>query len=100
MNPYQKSSPGISSMSVYLKEPAESANPYLYNPKVLHPQQVFEQMESLAEQPSFYFGGSQIPIATNQNMVGSGIYKPSKKLKTDSRIITTLPISIPSIKHH
>lgn len=73
------------------------SNPYLYNPKILHQGQVFPQMTSNTEQPLFFFGASQVPENLDIPINGSGIYKPSKKLKTDKRIRTNIPISVPSI---
>lgn len=35
---------------------------YSYWPKVEHPNAIFPQMASASLQPSFYFGGSQVPV--------------------------------------
>jgi hypothetical protein len=48
---------------------------YNYNPKVLHPDKILPQMESGEFQPSFYFGGSQVPV--NLGIKGSGVCKKS-----------------------
>ena len=38
---------------------------YNYNPKVLHPNKTFIQMESGGFQTPFFFGGSQVPVGLN-----------------------------------
>jgi len=43
---------------------------YAYHPKVEHPNSTLYQMES--QQPSFYFGGSQVPINLHLESHGSG----------------------------
>jgi len=50
---------------------------YNYHPKVAHPHMVFYQMASDTQQPTFYFGGSQVPVNLGI-MSGSGIAKPFK----------------------
>ena len=35
---------------------------YNYRPKVEHPNQLFHQMDSDTLRPTFYFGGSQVPV--------------------------------------
>jgi hypothetical protein len=57
-----------------------TAGIYNYHPKVVHPNKVFGQMDSDWVQPSWYFGGSQIPV--NLGIGGSGFkthYKSSIK---------------------
>lgn len=84
--------------TIYLKETIDSPNPYLYNPKVLHPNQNFIISETPNNQPPFYFGGSQVIIPETNNISGTGIYKKTNLLKTDKRYRSIFPISIPSIK--
>ena len=38
-----------------------------YYPKVLQPNKIFPQMESLNRQPRFYQGGSEVPISLGFN---------------------------------
>jgi hypothetical protein len=35
---------------------------YNYRPKVEHPNKLFHQMDSDTMRPTFYFGGSQVPV--------------------------------------
>jgi hypothetical protein len=53
-----------------------TAGIYNYHPKVEHPNSELYQMES--QQPSFYFGGSQIPINLHLDSHGSGFRTPHK----------------------
>jgi hypothetical protein len=53
-----------------------TAGIYNYHPKVEHPNSDLYQMES--QQPSFYFGGSQIPINLHLDSHGSGFRTPHK----------------------
>ena len=49
---------------------------YAYYPKVEHPNSDLYQMNS--QQPSFYFGGSQVPINLHLESHGSGFKTPHK----------------------
>lgn len=53
-----------------------TAGIYSYHPKVEHPNSELYQMES--QQPSFYFGGSQVPINLHLESHGSGFRTPHK----------------------
>jgi len=53
-----------------------TAGTYGYHPKVEHPDSVLYQMDS--NQPSFYFGGSQVPINLHLDSHGSGFRTPHK----------------------
>lgn len=48
---------------------------YNYRPKVEHPNKEFIQMTSGGFQPPFFFGGSQVPLATGQ-INGKGMHTP------------------------
>lgn len=56
------------------------SSPYLYHPKVLHPDKMLYQMTSNEYQTPFYFGGSQVPEITNYDghsasSSGSGLHR-------------------------
>jgi len=50
-----------------------TAGIYNYHPKVEHPNKIFSQMESQSQQPSFYFGGSQVELYEQNNIHGDGL---------------------------
>lgn len=53
---------------------------YSYWPKVNNPNKQYIQMESGGNQPMFFFGGSQVPLAFGLNHVhGSGISGPEPR---------------------
>jgi hypothetical protein len=52
-----------------------TAGIYNYHPKVEHPSHIFPQMKSDTQQPSFHFGGSQVPVALG-HIHGSGFKAP------------------------
>lgn len=53
---------------------------YSYWPKVNNPNKQYIQMESGGDQPMFFFGGSQVPLAFGLNHVhGSGISGPEPR---------------------
>lgn len=53
---------------------------YAYWPKVNNPNKQYIQMESGGNQPMFFFGGSQVPLAFGLNHVkGSGISGPEPR---------------------
>ena len=53
---------------------------YSYWPKVNNPNKQYIQMESGGNQPMFFFGGSQVPLAFGLNHVhGSGISGPDPR---------------------
>jgi len=49
---------------------------YSYWPKVMHPNTIFPQMASASLQPSFFFGGSQVPVNlnTHHHLLGEGVH--------------------------
>lgn len=50
-----------------------TAGIYNYHPKVANPDKVYYQMKSESQQPSFFFGGSQVAIYDDHKINGSGI---------------------------
>lgn len=58
---------------------------YNYNPKVEHPNSVLPQMKSEGFKPPFYFGGSQVPLALNGYIEGSGFRTSYKSSLKESR---------------
>jgi len=62
---------------------------YNYNPKVEHPDATLPQMVSEGFKPPFYFGGSQIPIAINGSMLGSGFRTPYRSAVVEKRKISS-----------
>ena len=58
-----------------------TAGIYNYRPKVDNPDSTLYQMES--QQPSFYFGGSQVPLNLHLDSHGSG-FRTSHKFSYDN----------------
>ena len=56
-----------------------TAGIYNYNPKVTQPNTIFPQMASASLQPSFFFGGSQVPVnlGYGDHMNGEGFHAHS-----------------------
>ena len=61
---------------------------YNYHPKVEHPNATFYQMASDTEQPSFFFGGSQVPV--NLGIAhGAGLRTKHRFTLDDKHILST-----------
>ena len=54
---------------------------YSYYPKVNHPHEIFHQMMSDTQMPSFFFGGSQVPVNLHIT-TGSGLRRKFKNAIT------------------
>lgn len=70
---------------------------YAYWPKVNNPNKQYIQMESGGDQPMFFFGGSQVPLAFGLNHVhGSGISgdstNPFDRMPEPRPMYKTLPV--------
>jgi len=70
-----------------------TAGIYNYHPKVSNPNKILPQMKSIQQQPSFFLGGSQVPLTlgiehemftdhphhtTNSKMMGMGVSKKAQ----------------------
>ena len=54
---------------------------YNYHPKVVNPEMTFHQMTSDTQLPSFFFGGSQVPVNLHIS-TGSGLRRKFKNAIT------------------
>jgi hypothetical protein len=62
---------------------------YNYNPKVLNSSNMLPQMISESYKPPFYFGGSQIPLALNVFIDGSGFKTPYTSSLQKKKMVLT-----------